>query len=43
MPLPGEIVPFDATIIAKRMPPPLFGDGLIDSIDDSTILANAGV
>ena len=31
-----------ATIIAQRVPPPLFGDGLIDSIDDSTILANAG-
>jgi CxxC motif-containing protein (DUF1111 family) len=41
-PLPGEIIPGDATIIAKRMPPALFGDGLIDAIDDSSILANAG-
>lgn len=41
-PLPGEIVPFDATIVAKHMPPPLFGDGLIDSIDDNAILANVG-
>jgi len=31
-----------ATIIAQRVPPPLFGDGLIDSIDDSTIIANSG-
>jgi CxxC motif-containing protein (DUF1111 family) len=31
-----------ATIIAQRVPPPLFGDGLIDSIDDSTIMANSG-
>jgi CxxC motif-containing protein (DUF1111 family) len=31
-----------ATIIAQRVPPPLFGAGLIDSIDDSTIMANAG-
>ncbi|HKD03011.1 MAG TPA: di-heme oxidoredictase family protein [Terriglobales bacterium] len=41
-PLPGEIVPVDATIVAKHMPPPLFGDGLIDSIDDNAILANVG-
>ncbi len=41
-PLPGEFVPFDATIVAKHMPPPLFGDGLIDSIDDNAILANVG-
>lgn len=41
-PLPGEIIPGDATVIARRMPPPLFGDGLIDSIDDSTIIANSG-
>lgn len=41
-PLPGEIVPVDATIVAKHMPPALFGDGLIDSIDDNSILANVG-
>lgn len=37
----GEVVPADATIVAKRLPPPLFGDGLIDNIDDSAIMANA--
>ena len=31
-----------ATIIAQRVPPPLFGDGLINSIDDATIIANSG-
>jgi len=41
-PLPGEIIPVDATVISRRMPPSLFGDGLIDAIDDSTILAFAG-
>jgi CxxC motif-containing protein (DUF1111 family) len=41
-PLPGEIIPGDATIIAKHMPPALFGDGLIDSIPDNAILANVG-
>ena len=41
-PLPGEFVPSDATIVAKHMPPALFGDGLIDSIDDNSILANVG-
>lgn len=41
-PLPGEIVPVDATVVARRMPPALFGDGLIDAIDDATIIANSG-
>jgi CxxC motif-containing protein (DUF1111 family) len=41
-PLPGEVVPVDATVMSRRMPPALFGDGLIDAIDDATILANAG-
>ncbi|HKS73639.1 MAG TPA: di-heme oxidoredictase family protein [Terriglobales bacterium] len=41
-PLPGEIIPGDATIVAKHMPPALFGDGLIDSIPDNSILANVG-
>ena len=31
-----------ATIIAQRVPPPLFGAGLVDSIDDATIIANSG-
>lgn len=37
----GESLPSDATIVAQRLPPPLFGDGLIDNIDDSAIMANA--
>jgi CxxC motif-containing protein (DUF1111 family) len=37
----GEILPTDATIVSKRLPPPLFGSGLIDNIDDSAIIANA--
>ena len=41
-PMPGEIIPPDATIVAKHMPPALFGDGLIDSIPDNAILANVG-
>jgi len=40
-PIPGEHVPTDATIIAQRLPPALFGDGLIDNIDDADIMANA--
>ena len=39
--VPGEILPSNATVISKRQVPPLFGDGLIDAIPDSTILANA--
>jgi CxxC motif-containing protein (DUF1111 family) len=31
-----------ATIIAQRVPPPLFGAGLVDSIDDATIILNSG-
>jgi CxxC motif-containing protein (DUF1111 family) len=41
-PMPGEIIPTDATIVAKHMPPALFGDGMIDAIDDNMILANVG-
>ena len=37
----GEFIPADATIVGQRLPPPLFGDGLIDNIDDSAIMANA--
>ncbi|MBZ5597228.1 MAG: hypothetical protein LAN83_02800 [Acidobacteriia bacterium] len=39
--LKGEVVPPDATIVAKHQAPPLFGAGLIDNIPDSQILANA--
>jgi CxxC motif-containing protein (DUF1111 family) len=39
--LNGEQVPLDATIVAKHQTPPAFGVGLINSIDDSSILANA--
>ena len=33
------IIPADATIIARRMPIPLFGAGLIEAIPDETLLA----
>ena len=39
--LPGESIPTDATIVGQRMSPPTFGSGLINSIDESAILANA--
>jgi CxxC motif-containing protein (DUF1111 family)/uncharacterized protein YjdB len=38
--LPGNSIPSDATIISLRQTPPVFGDGFIDAIPDSTILAN---
>ena len=38
--IPGEVVPQDATVVVLRATPPTFGDGLIDAIPDSTILAN---
>ena len=38
--LPGEVVPADATIVQTRLPPDLFGAGMIDAIPDSAILAN---
>jgi CxxC motif-containing protein (DUF1111 family) len=37
----GEVIPADATIVAERTPPAVFGAGRIDAIDDSSILANA--
>ena len=40
-PLPGEVIPVDATIRARHVPPMLFGLGLVDSIPDADILANA--
>lgn len=39
--LSGETVPADATIVSKRLPLPVFGDGLINSISENDILANA--
>jgi CxxC motif-containing protein (DUF1111 family) len=36
--LKGEHIPVDATIRVKRLPPPLFGLGLIDSIPDQSIV-----
>jgi CxxC motif-containing protein (DUF1111 family) len=39
--LPGETVPSDATITDKRLAPQAFGMGLIDSIPDSAIMAEA--
>lgn len=38
--LPPNAIPSDATIISLRQTPPVFGDGLIDAIADSTIVAN---
>jgi CxxC motif-containing protein (DUF1111 family) len=32
------VVPADANVIARRVPVPLFGAGLIEAIDDSTLL-----
>ncbi len=39
--LPGEVIPADATIVQNRLPPDLFGFGLIDAIPDQAILNNA--
>jgi CxxC motif-containing protein (DUF1111 family) len=39
--LKGEKIPPDATIVAGRLTLPTFGSGLIDSIDDNDILAQA--
>lgn len=36
-----EVIPADATVISTRIPPALFGAGLLDSVPDSAILANA--
>jgi CxxC motif-containing protein (DUF1111 family) len=37
-----EIIPADATLMSQRVPPDLFGAGLVDAIPDSTIIAFAG-
>jgi CxxC motif-containing protein (DUF1111 family) len=39
--LVGEKVPKDANVIEKRLTPPLYGLGLIDAIDDQTIINGA--
>ena len=39
--VPGEIVPPEATVVARRDTPPLYGVGLIDSIPDRQILRRA--
>ncbi len=39
--VPGEEVPSEATVVAERQSPPLFGFGLIDHIPVETILAQA--
>ncbi len=39
--LQGEVVPLDATIIAKHQAPQLFGLGLIDNIADADIMSQA--
>lgn len=40
-PIVGERVPASATIVSVRATPAIFGDGLIEAIPDSTILAKA--
>jgi CxxC motif-containing protein (DUF1111 family) len=37
-----ETVPLDATLMSQRVPPQLFGDGLVDAIPDITIENFAG-
>ncbi len=37
-----EKVPTDATLTSQRLPPELFGDGLVDAIADSSITGFAG-
>jgi len=43
--IPGHacqpVIPADANVIARRVPIPLFGAGLVEAIDDATILALA--
>jgi hypothetical protein len=41
--MPPEEVPTDATVVTELRSPQLYGLGLIDSIPESTILANSGV
>lgn len=41
--MPGEVMPTDATVFGAIRSPDLYGLGLIDSIPESTILANSGV
>lgn len=41
--MPAEVVPADVTVVGPLRSPQLFGLGLIDSIPESTILANSGV
>lgn len=44
--IPGHacqpVIPADANVIVRRVPVPLFGAGLIEAIDDDTLLALAG-
>jgi CxxC motif-containing protein (DUF1111 family) len=41
--LPGHacqpVIPYDANVIVRRVPIPVFGAGLVEAIDDSTLLA----
>ena len=41
--MPPEVTPADATVVTELRSPELYGLGLIDSIPESTILANSGV
>jgi hypothetical protein len=40
-PVLQEVVPAQANVTARRLTPPLYGDGLIEAIPDATIEANA--
>jgi CxxC motif-containing protein (DUF1111 family) len=40
-PIPGEVVPPQATLVSHRITPPLFGAGLIEAISDAQILSRS--
>jgi CxxC motif-containing protein (DUF1111 family) len=39
-PIPGEVVPREASFVSLRITTPLFGAGLVEAIPDATILGN---
>src|SRR5439155_4809122 len=38
----GEIIPTNANVASNRLPPELFGAGLVDSIPDQSLINNSG-